>query len=85
MNVFALVLSALAYGLFYAAAPGRQATPLAKPRILQGGAILLTLAALIFGVLAYGPAIGPLLVLTAMMAAASVLVMVGPLLQAGVK
>lgn len=81
MNTIALLTAAIAYGFFYAAAPGRQALPFASPRVLQFIGSFLTVAALTLGVLAYGSGIGPLLVLTVMMTVASVLAISGPFFQ----
>jgi hypothetical protein len=81
MAMLSLVLAALAYGCFYAASPGRQARGGApgSPRVLRAAGAVGTLGALALAAQAYGHGIGPLLVLTVMMATASALALAGPL------
>lgn len=76
----ALILSAVAYGAFYAGAPGRQSQAVGPPRLLLGAGTLLTVVALVLSGTATRSAVGPVLVLTVMMAVASAVVMIGPFL-----
>lgn len=78
LGTLALLLSVAAYGAFYVAAPGRQSRAVGPPRVLLGVGAALTLAALVLSYVATRSAVGPALVLTVMMAAASMLAMIGP-------
>lgn len=79
IGLTALLLAATAYGMLYAAHPGRQArTPVSAPRTLQVGAGGLTLVALVLAAHAYGADVGLALVLTVLMTVASVLVVAVP-------
>ncbi|MEM8598600.1 MAG: hypothetical protein AAGF99_01660 [Bacteroidota bacterium] len=78
MLVLSLFLAALAYGAFYAAAPGRQSQALGPTRPLLWLGATLTAVALALSVVGTQSAVGPVLVATVMMAAASLLAVVGP-------
>lgn len=78
LETVALILSGVAYGAFYAGAPGRQSQSVGPPRLLLGAGTVLTVAALILGAMATRSAVGPVLVLTVLMAVASTLAMIGP-------
>ncbi|MEO0558730.1 MAG: hypothetical protein AAF170_11175 [Bacteroidota bacterium] len=80
LAVVSMLLAVAAYGAFYAAAPGRQSKALGSSRLLLGVGAVLTVAALVLSAVATGSAVGPALVLTVMMAAASTLAMAGPFL-----
>lgn len=80
MLTLALLLSAIAYSAFYASAPGRQSQAVGPVRPLFGAGAVLTVAAFALSVVATRSAVGPTLVLTVMMATASVLAMIGPFL-----
>ncbi|MDT0632780.1 hypothetical protein RQM47_00835 [Rubrivirga sp. S365] len=80
MAALSLLLAAAAYGAFYAAAPGRQSAPAGPPRPLRWAGAGLAAAALALSVAAYGPGVGPVLVVTVMMTVASVLAVAGPFL-----
>lgn len=81
MLTLALLLSATAYSAFYAGAPGRQSQAAGPVRPLFGAGAVLTVAALALSVVATCSAVGPTLVLTVMMAMASVLAIIGPYLM----
>ncbi|MEM6326403.1 MAG: hypothetical protein AAF791_04730 [Bacteroidota bacterium] len=78
MTPLSLLLAAAAYGAFYAAAPGRQSRALGPTRTLLWAGTALTVAALGLSIAATGSSVGPVLVVTVMMATASVLAVVGP-------
>ncbi|MEM6784196.1 MAG: hypothetical protein AAF624_10745 [Bacteroidota bacterium] len=80
MTPLSLVLAALAYGAFYAAAPGRQSRALGPTRSLLALGTALTVGALVLSYLGTGTAAGPTLVATVMMATASLLAVTGPFL-----
>ena len=80
MVALSLVLAALAYGAFYAAAPGRQSQPLGPPKPLRLAGVVLTGTALVLSAVGTETAGGPVFVLTVMMAAAAALAMAGPFL-----
>ena len=80
MVAFSLILAALGYVAFYAAAPGRQSQPLGPPKPLRLAGVGLTGSALVLSAVGTGTAGGPVYVVTVMMAVASALAMVGPLL-----
>ena len=79
MNALAILLAWVGYGLLYAAAPGRQATPPRAPRLLRIGGGVLLVGAFALGVAAWEATVGALVVLTSVLAAASVFVIAGPL------
>ncbi|MEM8560346.1 MAG: hypothetical protein AAGG50_21195 [Bacteroidota bacterium] len=80
MTPLSLVLAALAYGAFYAAAPGRQSQALGPTRPLLAAGAVLTVVAFVLSYLGTGTGAGPALVITVMMAMASLLAVTGPFL-----
>lgn len=80
LEALALVLAVAAYAAFYLGAPGRQSRPVGPPRPMRWGGAALTVAALAVSVAATGSAVGPAMVLTVMMTAASALAVAGPFL-----
>jgi hypothetical protein len=78
MEAIALILAALAYGAFYAGAPGRQSQAVEPSGLYLWLGAGMTLTALALSIAATGTAVGPTFVLTVMMSVASVLAMVGP-------
>ncbi|HHP7238797.1 hypothetical protein [Longibacter sp.] len=78
MDAIAMILGAVAYGAFYAAAPGRQSRAVEPSGLYVWIGIGMTLSALSLSIVSTGTAVGPVLVLTAMMVAGSALAIFGP-------
>ncbi|MEM6338189.1 MAG: hypothetical protein AAF752_16565 [Bacteroidota bacterium] len=78
MTTLSLILAALAYVAFYVASPGRQSKALKPAKPIRIAGIVLVCAAFVLSVLGTGSAVGPVLVITVLMAVGSLLVVTGP-------
>lgn len=78
LGIMALILAVVAYGAFYLGAPGRQSKAVGSPRVLLVAGAVLTVGALAVSIVATQSAVGPVLVLTVMMAVGTVLALAGP-------
>jgi drug/metabolite transporter (DMT)-like permease len=83
MDAIAMILAAVAYAAFYAAAPGRQSKAVEPSGLYLWIGIGMTLSALSISIVWTGTAVGPVLVLTAMMVAGSALAILGPFVLPG--
>lgn len=78
LNATFILLAVAAYAAFYLGAPGRQSKAVGPPRALLLIGVVLTVAALAVSIAATQSAVGPVLVLTAMMATGTALAIAGP-------
>ena len=82
VSAISIGLSVVGYGLIYVAHPGDRAPPdVARARRRLGAGVASSLLALATSAVGFGPLIGPVLVLSTMMAVGSICVVVGPLLR----
>jgi hypothetical protein len=85
MTFATFLTAAIGYALIYAAAPSRTAlrarTRASVRRLLVAGAAILVFSA-VFGAIAFGPVLGPLVALAAAATVGSVLILAGPFVAA---
>jgi hypothetical protein len=86
VETLVVVLATLAYGLVYAAAPGRQRPPIPpnRARVLQVVGGVVGMGALIVAGTTIGWGVGPVIWLAALVTAGTVLVVAWPLVDAAV-
>ena len=84
LGILSSLIAAASYTAFYVASPGRQAVNAThrRTKLVQGVGWALAILATALSVPAFGPFIGPVLVLTVMMTVASILALVGPFFNA---